>query len=94
MAGETGLLTLEMYLRGCVGFEIPGDMITAVAFRRGLSIDVPVENLEERDLDLAEAELLYRGMTLPSVRGSVEHADGNWKQKEGNPTINQRRSVL
>ena len=96
MANEIESLTLERYLRGCVGFTVPDDMIMAVAAKRGLSISTTVADLEEKELDLAEAELLYRGLTLPSVRGSIEDADGNWKHKEGQTEIwvNDKKMML
>lgn len=81
MADET--YTIEDYLRGCVGFDVTDEMLKAVLVKRGISPGTPVESLTEEDLDLAEAELLYRGITIPSVRGSVEDADGQWKHKEG-----------
>jgi hypothetical protein len=68
----------------------------AVAAKRNLSISATVADLEEKELDLAEAELLYRGLTLPSVRGSIEDADGNWKHKEGQTEIwvNDKKMML
>ena len=83
MEDDTGLYTIEDYLRGCVGFTVTDDMIKAILVKRGIERGTPVDSLSERDLDLAEAELLYRGITIPSVRGSVEDADGQWKHKEG-----------
>ena len=81
MGDET--YTIEDYLRGCVGFDVTDEMLKAVLVKRGIFPGTPVESLTEEDLDLAEAELLYRGITIPSVRGSVEDADGQWKHKEG-----------
>lgn len=80
---DTEVYTIEDYLRGCVGFDVLDDMLRAVLVKRGIPSGTPTDSLTEEDLDLAEAELLYRGITIPSVRGSVEDADGQWKHKEG-----------
>ena len=83
MADNTEQYTIEDYLRGCVGFDVSDDMLKTVLTKRGIAPGTPVSSLVERDLDLAEAELLYRGITIPSIKGSVEDADGQWKHKEG-----------
>lgn len=83
MKADSEFYTISDYLRGCVGFEVSDAMLKAVLAKRGIDPGTPVDYLEERDLDLAEAELLYRGITIPSVKGSVEDADGTWKHKEG-----------
>nr|DAH30081.1 MAG TPA: hypothetical protein [Caudoviricetes sp.] len=83
MANETGLHTIENYLRGCVGFSVTEYMLENVLLRRGIDPGASVDFLSQRDLDLAEAELLRIAITIPSVRGSVEDADGKWKHKEG-----------
>ncbi len=83
MLDDTGLYTIDDYLRGCVGFSPSDEMIKAVLARRGIEPGTPWQELDERVIDLAEAELLYRGITIYSVRGSMEDADGQWKHKEG-----------
>ena len=75
--------TIEDYLRGCVGIEAPDSMLSTVLYKRKLEAGSQVEGYSEKELDLAEAELLYSLTTMPSMKGSVEDSDDNWKHKEG-----------
>ncbi len=84
---ETGVYTIEEYLKGCIGLDVTDEMLKAALYKAGVEPGSPVDGLDERGKDLAEAWVLYACMTLPSVKGSVEDADGNWKHKEGQTEI-------
>ena len=84
---ENETYTIERYLQGCVGIGITDEMVEAALHRAGVKAGSSVDGLTEREKDLSEAWLLYACMTLPSVKGSVEDADGNWKHKEGQTEI-------
>lgn len=76
MTNETGLYTIDDYLRGCVGFSPSDEMIKAVLVRRGIEPGTPWQELDERAIDLAEAELLYR------VSRSIA-CEARWKMPTG-----------
>lgn len=88
--------TIEEYLRGRCGFDIPDTMLKSVLHQMKIDAGMNVEELDEKQKDLAEAELLWVSLSIPSVQGSVEDADGNWKHKEGQKefTVNDRKLLL
>lgn len=87
MMEDTGAYTIEKYLQGCIGLDFTDEMVQAALHRAGVEPGTAFDEVTERGKDLAEAWLLCACITLPSVRGSVEDADGNWKHKEGQTEI-------
>ena len=76
-------LTIERYLRGKVGFEVPDNALESIFADRNILMGDVVENLDRRTLDLATADLYMYCASTPSVKGSTEDSHGGWKHKEG-----------
>ena len=76
-------ISVEEYLRGCVGFEVSDNAITTILIDRGINPGTDVSNLDKRTKDLCKADLYMWCASTPSTIGSVEDADGEWKHKEG-----------
>lgn len=76
-------LTIEEYLRGKVGFEIPDNALQSIFVDRGLEKGVIVEGVDKRALELATADLYMYCASTPSVKGSTEDAHGSWRHKDG-----------
>lgn len=80
---ETGVTTVEEYLRGCVGFDVSDNALTTILIDRDVEPGTDVSMLDKRTKDLCKADLYMWCASTPSVTGSVEDADGEWKHKEG-----------
>ncbi|MCM1295399.1 MAG: hypothetical protein NC311_07630 [Muribaculaceae bacterium] len=79
---ETEAYTISEYLTG-ISDLLTEKGLKKVLSKRRLAPDTPVDDLDERDLDLAEAEVYYWLTNLP-VGGSVEKiADGNFSYSDG-----------
>ena len=76
-------MTVEEYLRGCVGFEVADNAISAILIDREVVAGSDVTTLDKRTKDLCKADLYMWCASTPSTMGSVEDADGEWKHKEG-----------
>lgn len=76
-------MTVEDYLRGCVGFDITDEAIATILVDRGIPSGTYVVELDKRLKDLCKADLYMWCASTPSVKGSVEDANGVWKHKEG-----------
>lgn len=76
-------LTIEDYLRGKVGFDIPDNALLAIFADRGITKGQLVEELGKKTLDLATADLYMYCASTPSVKGSTEDAHGSWRHKDG-----------
>lgn len=76
-------LTIEEYLRGKIGFDIPDNALHTIFVDRGLYQGDIVTSLEKRTLELATADLYMYCASTPSVKGSTEDAHGGWKHKDG-----------
>lgn len=80
---QTSVTTVEEYLRGCVGFEVSDNAITTILIDRDVKPGTDVTTLDKRTKDLCKADLYMWCASTPSITGSVEDADGEWKHKEG-----------
>lgn len=80
---QTLYTTIEDYLRGCVGFEVDDKAINTILIDRGLLPGTDVTGLDKRTKELCKADLYMWCASTPSVKGSVEDANGVWKHKEG-----------
>lgn len=76
-------MTIEAYLRGCVGFDVSDEAIATILVDREVEIGADVTDLDKRTKDLCKADLYMWCASTPSKIGSVEDVDGNWKHKEG-----------
>lgn len=80
---ETNVTTVEEYLRGCVGFDVSDNALATILIDRDVEPGTDVRMLDKRTKDLCKADLYMWCASTPSVTGSVEDADGEWKHKEG-----------
>ena len=76
--------TISDFLTGLSDLLTEKGLQTVLA-KRGLSADTPYSELEERERDLAEAEVYYwltnlpvGGATTKDVDGSYSHSEGGW----------------
>lgn len=74
-------MTVEDYLYGCVGFEVPESAIITILIDRNVEQGSSVLALDKRIKDLCKADLYMWCASTPSKTGSVEEADGYWKHK-------------
>lgn len=76
-------LTIENYLRGKVGFEIPDNALLTIFTDRGIYQGGTIEDISKRTLDLATADLYMYCASTPSVKGYTKDSHGSWKHEEG-----------
>ena len=76
-------MSIEDYLRGCVGFSVEDNAIDTILLDRDVAPYTPVETLSKKTKDLCRADLYMWCASTPSVKGSVEDSHGVWKHKEG-----------
>lgn len=74
---------IEVWLRGCVGFEVEDNAINTILIDREIVPGTNVFTLDKRTKELCKADLYMWCASTPSVKGSVEDANGTWKHKEG-----------
>ena len=75
-------VTIKDYLRGLSSL-ITEEGLETVLIKRRLSGLLPVRDLTERDLDLAEAEVYFWLSNLPVGGGTTKDVDGSWSHTEG-----------
>lgn len=78
--------TVKDYLQG-VSALLSEDALRMIIAKRHLSPDMPVDDLDERDLDLAEAEVYYQLSNLPVGGATSKEVDGSWSHTEGGWTV-------
>jgi len=76
-------LTIEQYLRGSVGFEIPDIAIQTILVKRNVEEHTLVSTLSQRTLELSTADLYMYCASTPSVKGVTIDSHGSWKHQEG-----------
>ena len=74
-------MTVEDYLYGCVGFDVAESAIATILVDREVEPGSSVLALDKRTKDLCKADLYMWCASTPSKTGSVEEADGYWKNK-------------
>lgn len=78
--------TVAEYLQG-ISDLLSEKALRVVLAKRKLNGDTPTEELEERDLDLAEAEVYYQLSNLPVGGATSKDVDGSWSHSEGGWTV-------
>lgn len=76
-------MSIEEYLKGLTGFEIPDSAIKTILLKRRIDAGTSADSLTEKELDLSTADLYMWCASTPSVKQSTEDADGDWKHVEG-----------
>lgn len=75
-------MTISEYLKGSFDFSFSDGNIKSVLARRGLSPDTPLDNMGEKDIDLATADLY---MVLASAASG-----GGKRVQKGNRSVSER----
>lgn len=82
-------MTVGQYVRGVVGIDIGDDVVARILFDYELQPDELASELDKRTRMLLKAEAYKACSEMPSVRTSIEDADGNWKHKESGGQITE-----
>lgn len=78
--------TISDYLQGLSDL-LSEKALRVVLLKRHLSPNTPVEDLSEKELDLAEAEVYYQLSNLPVGGATSKDVDGSWSHTEGGWTV-------
>ena len=81
------IVSIEEYLKGKVGFDVPDSALSSIRIDRKIEKGVDVETLDQKTKDLAYADLLMWGATNPSSYTGSKNSDGGWTQTEASKTI-------
>lgn len=83
---EVKVYTVKEYLQDISPLLTEGVLRVILAKRR-LSSEIPLEDLDERELDLAEAEVYFHLSNLPVGGATNKEVDGSWSHTEGGWTV-------
>lgn len=78
--------TVKEYLQDISPLLTEG-VLRVILAKRHLSPDTPLEDMEERALDLAEAEVYYHLSNLPVGGATNKEVDGSWSSTTGGWTV-------
>lgn len=81
-------LSIGEYLQNISPLLTEGVLQVILAKRR-LAAELPILDLSERDLDLAEAEVYYHLSNLPVGGATTKDVDGSWSHSEGGWTVSK-----
>lgn len=81
--------TIEQYIHGIVNIELDEEVVANILFDRQVSPDDLSSELSKKTKLLLKADVLMACANMPSVKVSVEDADGNWKHKESGGQITE-----
>lgn len=82
----TPVYTVKEYLQDISPLLTEG-VLRVILSKRHLSPDTPLEDMEDRELDLAEAEVYYHLSNLPVGGATNKEVDGSWSSTEGGWTV-------
>ena len=82
----TPVYTVKVYLQDISPLLTEG-VLRVILSKRHLSPDTPLEDMEDRELDLAEAEVYYHLSNLPVGGATNKEVDGSWSSTEGGWTV-------
>lgn len=83
---EVPVYTVKEYLQDISPLLTEG-VLRVILAKRHLSPDTPLEDMEERELDLAEAEVYYHLSNLPVGGATNKEVDGSWSSTTGGWTV-------
>jgi len=75
--------TIKDYLKGKVSLQVEDSVFASIFYDRGVTESTPVSSCSDRIKELCLADLYVCISSMPSKRGSVRDADGNWSHEEG-----------
>lgn len=76
-------MSIEDYLRAAVQFDVPDNALLRILIKRGICQGDLVSCLEEKQKDLATADLYMWCAMSPSSKDYVKDTDGDWSHQEG-----------
>lgn len=79
-------MTLKEYLLA-VNPLVNDGMAEAVLAERGIAVDAELADIEEKQRDLAKADVMMAVCLMPATTGGSEEQVGNWKQKQSGSTL-------
>lgn len=85
--------TIFQYLSDISPLLTEGDIRTVLR-KRHLDADTLLDDLEERDIDLAEAEAYYKLCDQPVGGQTVKDVDGSWSHSEGGWTVSKANIAM
>ena len=83
---EESPYTLADYLRDISPLLTEG-VLRVILARRRIPGDTPFDELEDRERDLAEAEVYYNLSNLPVGGATTKEVDGSWSHTDGGWTV-------
>lgn len=83
---EVEVYTVKEYLQDISPLLTEGVLRVILAKRR-LSPEMPLGDLDERELDLAEAEVYFHLSNLPVGGATTKKIDGSWSHTDGGWTV-------
>lgn len=83
---EVEVYTVKEYLQDISPLLTEGVLRVILAKRR-LSPEMPLADLDERELDLAEAEVYFHLSNLPVGGATTKEVDGSWSHTDGGWTV-------
>lgn len=83
---EVPAYTVKEYLQDISPLLTEG-VLRVILAKRHLSPDTPLEDMEDRELDLAEAEVYYNLSNLPVGGATDKEVDGSWSSTTGGWTV-------
>lgn len=83
---EVPVYTVKEYLQDISPLLTEG-VLRVILAKRHLSPDTPLEDMEDRELDLAEAEVYYHLSNLPVGGATNKEVDGSWSSTTGGWTV-------
>lgn len=86
ISSEVPGYTVKEYLQDISPLLTEG-VLRVILAKRHLSPDTPLEDMEERELDLAEAEVYYHLSNLPVGGATNKEVDGSWSSTTGGWTV-------
>lgn len=78
--------TIAEYLQGLSDL-LSEKALRVVLAKRHLKADIPIDELTEKELDMAEAEVYYQLCNLPVGGSTTKDVDGTWSHTEGGWTV-------
>lgn len=82
-------LTIEQYLRGKVGYDVPDTAIASILFARGITAGTDVASLDKdaakntQLYELCTADLYMYCASTPSTTSAKREQDGGWTLESG-----------
>ena len=83
---EVPVYTVKEYLQDISPLLTEG-VLRVILAKRHLPPDTPLEDMEERELDLAEAEVYFHISNLPVGGATNKEVDGSWSSTTGGWTV-------